>query len=354
MKHEVQVMFSDSTEVMRLLEQGLSEIKIAVVGDVMLDRYYYGEVKRISPEAPVPVTRVLEQKEVLGGAANVAQNLARLGCKVHIVGITGQDEDRQRLCRLLTDAGINHTGLIGINRPTTTKLRVIGGHQQMIRLDFEETGQPDSKTIRVMRDHIAEILGDGVRCLIISDYAKGVCSRSLCQTAIRLAEQHGVPVIVDPKGPDWRKYAGASSITPNLKEMGEVNRSSLKNEDRAVERAAEKARKTYNLASIVVTRSEKGLSLIDSQKVEHIPTRAQEVFDVSGAGDTVIAVLGAAVAAGLHLSDSAQLANLAAGIAVGKLGTYAVSREELLAAVKVNMEETAYLAASTTTHREER
>lgn len=346
-------MFSYLMLLFRLLEQKLPAIKVAVLGDVMLDRYYYGEVKRISPEAPVPVTRVLEQKEMLGGAANVALNLARLGSKVFVVGISGQDEDRQRLCRLLAAADINYTGLLGINRPTTTKLRVIGGHQQMLRLDFEETGQLDSLTNKHLRDEIASILAGGIQCLIISDYAKGVCGRTLCQTAIRMAKEHGVPVLVDPKGAEWRKYSGASSITPNLKEMGEVTRSPLANEDRAIERAAERARKLYNVSSIVVTRSEKGLSLIDSQGAQHIPTRAQEVFDVSGAGDTVIAVLGAAVAAGLSLGDAAELANLAAGIAVGKLGAYAVSREELIAAVKVHVGESAYLAAATLTHKEE-
>jgi D-beta-D-heptose 7-phosphate kinase/D-beta-D-heptose 1-phosphate adenosyltransferase len=159
---------------------------------------------------------------------------------------------------------------------------------------------------------------------------------------------------VDPKGADWKKYIGASSITPNLKEMGEVAHSQLANEDKAVERAAAKARKQYSVDSIMVTRSEKGLSLIDSQTVQHIPTRAQEVFDVSGAGDTVIAVMGAAVAAGLPLADSAQLANLAAGIAVGKLGAYAVSRQELIAAVKCQIGEATYRAVTDRLRKEDK
>ncbi len=321
-------------------------IAVAVVGDVMLDRYYFGEVRRISPEAPVPITRVQSAKEVLGGAANVAQNLARLGCKVFVVGVTGRDDNRERLCRLLDEAGIDHEGLITANRPTTTKLRIIGGHQQMLRLDFEDTGQLDARTTAKLRERLEDVLGK-VQCLLVSDYAKGVCDRGICQAGVKLAGQFDLPVIVDPKGANWRKYAGAYCITPNVKELGEALHTAVKNEDSPLERAANKLRKQYNLDHIIVTRSEKGLSLVGADLVQHIPTRAQEVFDVSGAGDTVIAVLGAAVAAGLPLHEAAQLANLAAGVAVGKLGTYAVSREELAAAVKEYQEETQCMAATT-------
>lgn len=330
-------MLDDISRVMAFLRADAGKVKIAVVGDVMLDRYYFGEVKRISPEAPVPVTRVLEEREVLGGAANVAKNLAGLGCQVELAGVTGDDYNRHCLDRLLGEARIGHAGLLAVkSRPTTTKLRVIGGHQQMLRLDFEEAAKLDAKTAKKLRDAIEAALCEA-QCLIISDYAKGVCERVVCQTAIRLAQKAGMPVVIDPKGADWRKYAGADFITPNLKELGEAVHAVVPNEDMPVEKAAEKIRRKAGIKCVVVTRSEKGLSVVGPERSSHMPTQAQEVFDVSGAGDTVIAVLGAAVAAGLSLPDSAQLANIAAGVAVGKLGTYAVNREELARAVELHL-----------------
>lgn len=335
-------MFQDNRQILKLLESDIQGLPVAVLGDIMLDRYYFGEVKRISPEAPVPVTRVLEEREILGGAANVGQNLAKLGCKVYLAGVAGADENRQKLEKLLHNLGIESEGLLTVNRPTTTKVRVMGGHQQMLRLDFEETGDISPKQQKFFKDYLAMLGNKGIRALIISDYAKGVCSRQLCQYAIKWANQVNIPVVVDPKGTDWRKYAGAGCITPNLKELGAVVRSKLTNNDRVVENAAKQIRKRFNIENMVVTRSEKGLSVINARSVEHIPTRAQEVFDVSGAGDTVIAALGAAVGAGILLNDAAQLANLAAGIAVGKIGTYAVSCEEILGVI------TAYLAEVST------
>lgn len=327
-------MFQDINRVLKFLQADVIGLPVAVFGDVMLDRYYFGEVKRISPEAPVPVTRVLSEKEVLGGAANVAQNLARLGCKVYLLGVAGADENRQRLCRMLEEAGIDDSGLVTINRPTTTKLRVVGGHQQMLRLDFEETGELSLKERKTLAGSLTRLSQAGIRALLLSDYAKGVCGSQTCQQALKWSAGAGIPSVVDPKGSDWRKYSGASFITPNLKELGEAVHESLPNENGKIEKAAQRIRKRFDIENIVVTRSEKGLSLMNQREVCHIPTRAQEVFDVSGAGDTVIAVFGAAVAGGLTLTDAAQLANLAAGIAVGKLGTYAVSREEILGAIE--------------------
>lgn len=328
-------MFNDNDRVLDFITSGAARASVLVVGDVMLDRYYFGEVKRISPEAPVPVTRVTGEHATLGGAGNVANNLARLGCKVRLVGVAGEDEGRRRLDGLLRDAGIDGGGLVKDGRPTTTKLRVLGGHQQMLRLDFEDSRPLGVKAEASLKDAVSRAVRSGeYQAVIISDYAKGVCTRRLCQHAVRECAGHNVPLVVDPKGADWRKYAGAPYITPNVKELGEAARTEAKNDDRAVKALADKVRKRYNIANVIVTRSEKGLSVLSDAHTVHISTYAQEVFDVSGAGDTVIAVLSAALAGGIELVDAAHLANLAAGIVVGKLGTYAVKRDELLAAFR--------------------
>ena len=323
-------MYSNNKKVKAFLENDINCCSVLIVGDVMLDKYYFGEVRRISPEAPVPITRVTKEKETLGGAANVAHNLALLGCKTILVGTVGSDEHRSGLLRLLDATGILHDGLMIGSSPTTTKLRVIGGHQQMIRLDFEETSPIQEHTEEKIKSYIASVVPQQVDCVIISDYAKGVCTPSLCQFIIDKCEEYNIPVIVDPKGNNWHKYRGASYITPNLKELNEAVNAFVANEDEEVKRAALRIRRKYKVKNLVVTRSEQGLSLIGGRRCVHIPTYAQEVFDVSGAGDTVIAVLAAAIAAGLDPSDAAYLANMAAGVVVGKLGTYAINREELL------------------------
>ncbi|BBB91606.1 MAG TPA: D-glycero-beta-D-manno-heptose-7-phosphate kinase [Methylomusa anaerophila] len=325
-------MFDNYALAAEFLASRVKDCQVLVVGDVMLDRYYFGEVKRISPEAPVPVTRVLSEKEVLGGAANVVRNLALLGCRVLLAGMTGQDNNRNRMTKLLADIGVEADGLITGNRPTTTKLRVIGGHQQMLRLDFEDTRPVSPSAVKKLCQYVEQSIQAGVAAIIISDYGKGLCTPALCQCVIQAANRHKIPIIVDPKGDNWLKYSEAYLLTPNLKEISEAVRRPVTNSDKAVKLAADKVRRRFKLSGVVVTRSEKGLTLIDDAREVHIPTRAQEVFDVSGAGDTVIAVLGAALAGGLDLADAAQLANLAAGVVVAKLGTYAISREELVEA----------------------
>lgn len=326
-------MFENTAFIAGFLANNIKKCRVLVVGDVMLDRYYYGEVKRISPEAPVPVTRVIHEKETLGGAANVVHNLALLGCQVSLAGVTGDDDNRRRLTKLLAGVGVDDGGLICGARPTTAKLRVIGGHQQMLRLDFEDTRPIAPTTAKLLRRYIQQTVEAGVDCIVISDYAKGLCTPSLCQYLIRTGNEAGVPVVVDPKGANWTKYSEAFLITPNLKELGEAIHKPVANSDKAVKLAADKVRRRLRLNGLMVTRSEKGLSLIDERMEIHIPARAQEVFDVSGAGDTVIAVMSAALAGRMNLSDAAQLANLAAGVVVAKLGTYAISREELTAAI---------------------
>ncbi|MBE6102478.1 MAG: D-glycero-beta-D-manno-heptose-7-phosphate kinase [Selenomonas ruminantium] len=308
--------------------------KIMVVGDVMLDKYYYGEVTRISPEAPVPITHVTGEKETLGGAANVAHNLALLGCQTSVAGYVGDDYHCDSLIAKLTATGIDYKGLVSTNRPTTTKLRIIGGHQQMLRLDFEEDDPIEAHYAARLQNYVEQKLSESLDAVIISDYGKGACTEAACQMIIKACHDHGVPVVVDPKGVNWLKYAKADYITPNVKEVNEILIDRIKNEDLQVERAAHYIMRKYKLKNVIVTRSEKGMSLVREQDTEHIPTRAQDVFDVSGAGDTVIAVFAMALAGGLKAKDGAFLANLAASVVVAKLGTYAVSQEELLTELK--------------------
>lgn len=313
------------------LAEKIQNLKIAVIGDVMLDRYFHGEVKRISPEAPVPVTKINSIKSVLGGAANVAANLAHLECKVYMGGVTGDDENRRLLENLMDETGIDYQGLVkSTRRKTITKLRVLGGNQQMLRLDFEETGDLYPEEIAVLSQWLERLLDEGLDGIIVSDYAKGVCSDSFCQWVIRQGKAYHIPVLIDPKGADWSKYSGCDFITPNLKEMCEAAGCQRDNDDEAVVEMARAARDRFQIKNVVVTRSEKGMTLVSDTQTLHSPASAIEVFDVSGAGDTVAAALLAAAAGKLPLADAVYLANRAAGIVVAKVGTYPVHRDELL------------------------
>lgn len=313
------------------LAKQIKNVRIAVIGDVMLDRYFHGEVKRISPEAPVPVTKINSIKSVLGGAANVAANLAHLECRVFMGGVTGDDENRAPLEKLMDEAGIDHSGLVrSTRRKTITKLRVLGGNQQMLRLDFEETGDLYPEEIVQLRRWLARLLDQGLDGIIVSDYAKGVCSDDFCQWVISEGHAYHIPVLIDPKGTDWSKYAGCDFITPNLKEMCEAAGCVRGNDDDAVVEMARAAREKYRIENVVVTRSERGMTLVGEREVLHSPATAIEVFDVSGAGDTVAATLLAGVAGNLKLEDAVYMANRAAGIVVAKVGTYPVHRDELL------------------------
>lgn len=315
----------------KFLTEDIKKLRIAVLGDVMLDRYFYGEVKRISPEAPVPVTRITKAKSVLGGASNVANNLAHLECRVYMGGVIGNDENKPLLEQLMDEAGVDHSGLIASEkRKTITKLRVLGGQQQMLRLDFEEVGDLFEEETVALKAWLSGLLEQGLDGLIISDYAKGVCSDEFVQWAIAVCHEHDVKVLIDPKGADWTKYTGCDFITPNLKEMCEAAGCTKDNEDSAVVSMARAAKDKFNIANVVVTRSEKGMSLINDVQELHSPATAIEVFDVSGAGDTVAASLLAGVCGGLTLEDAVFLANRAAGIVVAKVGTYPVHRDELL------------------------
>ena len=319
-------------ELKNFVADGLNSCKVLVVGDVMLDKYYFGEVSRISPEAPVPIARVLKIKETLGGAANVVHNLALLGCQTSIIGQVGKDNHGEIFLSKLKNLGVNYSGVIETSKPTTTKIRVISGHQQMIRLDFEDASELDVVSTDTLLKNFSEHLSN-VDAVIISDYGKGVCTKKICREIIGACRAQKKIVVVDPKGDKWQKYFDASFITPNLKELNAVLPKKISNVDSQIEEAAQKIIDEFNLGGLVVTRSAEGLSLIEAEKISHIKARAQEVFDVSGAGDTVIAVFTAALAGKIDSAAAAYLANTAAGVVVAKVGTYAVNREELLNAL---------------------
>lgn len=319
-------------ELKNFVSNGISACKILVVGDVMLDKYYFGEVSRISPEAPVPIAHVLEVKETLGGAANVAHNLALLGCQTSIIGQVGADNHGEIFLDKLKSLGVDYSGMTETSKPTTTKIRVISGHQQMIRLDFEDSSELDGATTDKLLKNFYELLPK-FDAVIISDYGKGVCTKKICREIISACRAQKKFVVVDPKGDNWQKYFDASFITPNLKELNAVLPKKISNVDTQIEESARKIIDEFNLRGLVVTRSAAGLSLIDGEKISHIKARAQEVFDVSGAGDTVIAVFALALAGKIDSEAAAYLANVAAGVVVAKVGTYAVSREELLEAL---------------------
>ena len=308
-----------------LLEK-LSQVRLLVVGDVMLDRYWFGEVSRISPEAPVPVVKVERMEERLGGAANVARNAASLGAVSALLSVVGDDEAGRTLGRLLDEGQIDAALHIDREIDTTVKLRVIGRQQQLLRIDFETT--PSHEVLKAkLADFEQRVVQADV--VILSDYGKGGLTH--IAEMIRIARSHDKPVLVDPKGDEWGKYAGATVITPNRSELREVVGRWSSEEELAAK--ARKLRGELGLEALLVTRSEEGMTLFADDAVHHQPALAREVFDVSGAGDTVIATLAVMIAAGADWNEAIRVANIAAGIVVGKLGTAVVSREELIAAL---------------------
>lgn len=310
----------------------IDKCRVLVVGDAMLDKYYFGEVSRISPEAPVPINRVTKIKETFGGAANVAHNLALLGCHTSLIAQIGTENHGDNLIDKLISRKIDILGVMRTDKPTTTKIRVISGHQQMLRLDFEDTADlTDDAADKMLKNISAQI--KNVDAVIISDYGKGVCTEKICQTIIQKCRAQNKIVAVDPKGDDWTKYSGANFITPNLKELNDILPKKISNDDTEIETAARGVIEKFNLSGLIVTRSAKGLTVIDGENISHIKAKTQEVFDVSGAGDTVISVFTLGLAGKLNSAAAAYLANVAAGVVVTKVGTYAVSREELLQAL---------------------
>ncbi len=307
-----------------LTREQLARARVLVVGDAMLDRYWFGSVDRISPEAPVPVVRVTREEERLGGAANVALNVKTLGAQATLMTVVGDDEPARKLKSLLESQGV--AALLGHDPQlyTIVKLRVIGRSQQLIRIDFEN--QP-------AREVLAAMLGDYERALpqhdavLFSDYGKGGLTH--IPRMIELARSAGKPVLIDPKGSDYSRYAGATVITPNRAELAQVI-GPWTSEAQLHERA-QALRAEHRLEGLLLTRSEEGMSLFDAQGHTQVPAQAREVFDVTGAGDTVIATMAAMLACGFTLREAMPVANRAGGIVVGKFGTASVSYEELFA-----------------------
>ncbi len=305
--------------------------RILVVGDVMLDKYIWGDVQRISPEAPVPVVRGLRHDEKPGGAANVAMNMACLGAQVVVVGITGRDESERLLSESLRSNGVHPQFISSEGYETVTKMRILGGRQQMLRLDFEHSSAIEAEVYDRLIEKALDLL-PGSHALVLSDYAKGVITGEVCQALIPAARRLGIPVLVDPKGLDYARYKGATTICPNLNELGRVVR--LEPSDlEALFVAAEALVADLELDFLTATLSEKGIALIRQTGRVVAPAQARQVFDVSGAGDTVIAMMALCLASGLEPETAIKLANVAAGIVVGKVGTVPVQKHELLAAL---------------------
>ena len=307
-----------------LSRERLQRSRVLVVGDAMLDRYWFGAVDRISPEAPVPVVRVNREEERLGGAANVALNVKTLGAQATLLTVVGADEPARKLQQLLEQQGV--TALLGSDPQlyTIVKLRVIGRSQQLIRIDFEN--QPDHEVLSGMLADYERVLPDH-DAVLFSDYGKGGLTH--IPRMIELARKASKPVLIDPKGSDYSRYAGATVITPNRAELAQVI-GAWSNEAQLHERA-QALREAHGLGALLLTRSEDGMSLFDAAGHAQEPAKAREVFDVTGAGDTVIATLAAMLGAGLSLREAMPVANRAGGIVVGKFGTATVSYEELFA-----------------------
>ncbi len=324
-----------SIELEKLTGQ-LAGTRILVVGDIIVDHFIRGSVTRISPEAPVPVVNVTKEEFLLGGGANVLHNIYSLGAEAVLCGIIGDDEMGRRLQALLHVLGASTEGLVKGKRPTTVKTRVLAQHQQVVRFDREQTGAPSPATVSAMTDYITENIA-AFDAVIISDYYKGVIGKplmvNLLQQVSLVEEQTGkkIPVIVDPKPGKSERFHGTSLITPNQMEAEKMSGISIDSKDELV-KAAELLLEKVCCEAVLITRGEHGMALLEKGKgLLSIPTTAREVFDVTGAGDTVIAALALGLAAGASYADAAALANIAAGVVVAKVGTATVSVEEILA-----------------------
>lgn len=296
--------------------------RVIVVGDVMLDRYWFGDVERISPEAPVPVVKIARSEERPGGAANVARNAAALGASVTLLSVTGEDEAGTLLASLVQREGVATVLHRDRDLRTTVKLRVIGRQQQLLRIDFETA--PSHEALATTLAGLSERV-DAADAVILSDYGKGGLAH--IARMIERTKAAGRPVLVDPKGDDWDRYRGATLVTPNRNELRAVVGRWRDEEDLA--QRAQALRERLDLTALLVTRAEEGMTLFTREGALTIPAQAREVFDVSGAGDTVIAAAGALIAAGAPLADAVRIANRAAGVVVGKLGTAVATPAEL-------------------------
>lgn len=300
----------------------IEKARVLVVGDVMLDRYWFGEVERISPEAPVPVVHVAKREDRLGGAANVARNAVALGAQVTLVGLVGQDEAAARVSTLLGEAGVQAHLVADAHHPTTLKMRVLGRQQQLLRIDFEE--KPTPGLLESLAERVAPLLAQH-DVVVFSDYAKGALAQ--VEKLIAMAREKRLPILVDPKGSNYQRYRGATLVTPNRSEMQQaVGQWQTESE---LDERAQALRAELDLEALLVTRSEQGMTLFTDTGSDHVDAQAHEVFDVSGAGDTVLATLAVMRAAGVPWAESMRWANRAGGIVVGKLGTSIVTAGEL-------------------------
>lgn len=309
------------------LISNFKKVKMAVVGDLMLDDYIIGSVERISPEAPVPVVSVKEERFVLGGAGNVINNLATLGVKTYCYGVIGDDIDGDRLKKSLKLLGVNTEGVVrSEDRPTIVKRRILGGNQQLLRIDWEDP----TNINEILEDAILDNLKaniENIDAIILSDYDKGVLTERVAKEVIKLARKYGKIITVDPKPSNVMNYFRASSMTPNRKEAYECAGLPRKTD---IDVVGKKIREDLQLDNLLLTRSEEGVSIYEANKITNIPTFAKEVYDVTGAGDTVISVYTLAKAAGATWEEAARIANTAAGVVVGKIGTSTATKEEIL------------------------
>lgn len=313
----------------------IGNIRCLVIGDLMLDEYLWGKAERISPEAPVQVVDVLREELRLGGAGNVVNNLAALGAQVSVCSVVGEDDNGWSLLKIFNRRGVATDAIFrDQDRRTSRKTRVVAANQQIVRIDRESrnplSAESEQQVCAWLELHVA-----GFNVILLSDYQKGVLTPSVIHAVTAAAAKAGIPVLVDPKGSDYRRYHGATILTPNRKEAEAASGIAIRDSE-SLERAAANIMATAGLEHLLITRSEEGMSLFSrTEPVTHIPTVAREVFDVSGAGDTVLASLAIGLASGLSMAEAARLANIAAGIAVGKLGTSTVSPAEIVNAVAV-------------------
>lgn len=328
-------MFSDSSNIYRCIAEGFQRQTVLVVGDIMLDQYAWGKVERISPEAPVPIIKLENETLAAGGAANVARNLAGLGASAVIVGMIGNDDGGRKLITLLESDAIQAQYIVRAQRRTTVKTRIVGGHQHIARIDSEESaaiGEQEEKILIAALQLAFEENRFGA--VVVSDYGKGVVSERVSQYAISEARRRNTPVFVDPKGWDYQKYHSATALCPNRSELKQAVGGGTDDLEGLLRQGLQLASK-LDLKFLIVTLSEQGIALV-GKETEIFPAQTREVFDVSGAGDTVIATLAAGVAAGLDTRDAVMLANIAAGVVVGKIGTVPISARELAQEIELN------------------
>lgn len=329
------VMKNNNIKKLKKIINKFSGKKITVIGDIMLDKYIKGSVDRISPEAPVPVVRVTEEKMVPGGCGNVAWNLAELGAFPSIISIIGEDESAIYLKKIINQKNIDISGIFQIkNFLTIEKTRIIAEHQQIVRFDREKEYKITPHTETLLINTLNQKISQGCHAVIFSDYGKGVFSQKIIETAIKICLKAKIPVCVDPKIEHFRKYKNVTCITPNTSEAFQGMGLFPQKSQKEIENLGVKIIKTLNPKCLLITQGESGMTLFDNSfkktKIIHIPTRAIEVYDVTGAGDTVISTFALSLAAGGNFEEAAKISNLAAGIVVGKLGTATVSQSELL------------------------